>query len=75
MVAQLESSLRTENGVIELSLEAYIPEGLHTQDPGPESAEGTRQGPECYLSRSDTNERIPLAHCDGVTLMTPLSAE
>jgi hypothetical protein len=49
--AQLESSLRKENGIIELCLEAYTPEGLHTQDLGPESAEGTRQSPECYPSR------------------------
>jgi hypothetical protein len=74
VVAQLESSLGMENGIIELSLEAYTPEGLYTQDPSRESAEGTCHSPGCCLSRPDTNEGIPLAHCEPVMLVTALAA-
>jgi hypothetical protein len=34
-----------------------------------------REGPECYLSRSEAHERIPLAHCEPVALVTPPDVE
>jgi hypothetical protein len=39
VMAQLECPLTLENGLIEPSPEAHLPEGLHCQDPAPKPSE------------------------------------
>jgi hypothetical protein len=36
---------------------------------------GTHGGPECYPSRQESHESMPLAHCEAVTLVTPPNVE
>jgi hypothetical protein len=48
---------------------------LHSKDPFPRPPGGTCEGPECCLSIPETQERIPLAHCEPVTLVTPPDVE
>jgi hypothetical protein len=71
VMAGLESPLGVENGLVEPSLEAHMPEGLHSQDPGPRPPESTFEGPECCPLRPEAHERILLAHCEPVTQVTP----
>jgi hypothetical protein len=48
-MAELDSLLGAENGLIEPSPEIHTPEGLHSQDSGKGPAGGIRLNPEYYL--------------------------